>query len=367
MADKVEIGHSVSGATLYFHVRNTNGNIWNSASFESYSSGNWGTYDVAMTEQGSSRVYLADFPAAIPAGLYSVTAYEQAGASPAETDSLIGSASAIWDGSNFVDVSDLKTHGDANWATLAAATVSAAVLATPANKLATDASGNVEVSEASEAELAATISVASRVEMDTNSTQLAAIVEDTSELQGDLEDGGRLDEIFDSILGDTGELQTDWANDGRLDVLIDAIKAQTDDLANGERLDLIFDAIKVVTDRLGNMLVLDGGVYQFTGHALELGPGATADATSANQTQILTNIAALNNPTLAAIAAAVIGTGVDGSLTLAQALTRIVAAVGGKVVRTSESPLVLDFYKDNDTTVAFTLTYQLDASGRVKS
>lgn len=43
-----------------------------------------------------------------------------------------------------------------------------------------------------------------RAEMDSNSTQLAAIV------------------------ADTNELQTDWVNGGRLDVLIDAVKAKTD-------------------------------------------------------------------------------------------------------------------------------------------
>jgi len=45
-----------------------------------------------------------------------------------------------------------------------------------------------------------------RQEMDSNSTQLAAIV------------------------ADTNELQTDWTNGGRLDLLIDAVKAKTDSL-----------------------------------------------------------------------------------------------------------------------------------------
>jgi len=43
-----------------------------------------------------------------------------------------------------------------------------------------------------------------RTEMDSNSTQLAAIVADTNELQTDLTDGGRLDLLIDSILTDTG-------------------------------------------------------------------------------------------------------------------------------------------------------------------
>lgn len=43
-----------------------------------------------------------------------------------------------------------------------------------------------------------------RSEIDSNSTQLAAIVADTNELQTDWADGGRLDTIVDSILTDTG-------------------------------------------------------------------------------------------------------------------------------------------------------------------
>ena len=59
---------------------------------------------------------------------------------------------------------------------------------------------------------------------------LAAILADTNELQGDWTNGGRLDLIIDDILADTNELQTDWTNGGRLDLLIDAIKAKTDQL-----------------------------------------------------------------------------------------------------------------------------------------
>jgi hypothetical protein len=62
-----------------------------------------------------------------------------------------------------------------------------------------------------------------RQEMDSNSTQLAAIVADTNELQGDWTNGGRLDLIIDDILADTNELQADWANGGRLDLLVDQI------------------------------------------------------------------------------------------------------------------------------------------------
>ena len=51
--------------------------------------------------------------------------------------------------------------------------------------------------------------VENRTEMDSNSTQLTAIVADTNELQADWTNGGRLDLIIDAILADTNELQAD--------------------------------------------------------------------------------------------------------------------------------------------------------------
>lgn len=51
-----------------------------------------------------------------------------------------------------------------------------------------------------------------RAEIDSNSTQLAAIVADTNELQTDWVNGGRLDLIVDAILADTNELQTNQGN-----------------------------------------------------------------------------------------------------------------------------------------------------------
>jgi len=83
-----------------------------------------------------------------------------------------------------------------------------------------------------------------RTEIDSNSTQLAAIVADTNELQGDWVDGGRLDLILDArasqssvdtidgivdaILVDTNELQGDWVNGGRLDLILDATRNAVD-------------------------------------------------------------------------------------------------------------------------------------------
>lgn len=84
-----------------------------------------------------------------------------------------------------------------------------------------------------------------RTEMDSNSTQLAAIVGDTNELQVDWVNGGRLDLLLDAIPTtamrgtDNAALAsevtaarmatlTDWINGGRLDLLLDAVKSTTD-------------------------------------------------------------------------------------------------------------------------------------------
>lgn len=133
----------------------------------------------------------------------------------------------------------------------------------------TPASGDAVVIRTEHKHSQSQIAVATRQEMDSNSTQLAAIVADTNELQTNYTStrAGYLDNInnsalqtttaqtgdsyarlgapvgasisadiatvdgnVDSILTDTNELQGDWTNGGRLDLLLDAIKAVTDNI-----------------------------------------------------------------------------------------------------------------------------------------
>lgn len=61
--------------------------------------------------------------------------------------------------------------------------------------------------------------------IDTMDSNVDFILTDTTELQTDWTDGGRLDLIVDAILADTGELQTDWADGGRLDLILDTAAA----------------------------------------------------------------------------------------------------------------------------------------------
>lgn len=98
-------GIAVSG-TLYAHIMNSAGLRWNGTAFEAYSAGNYADYDIAMTEQGDSGVYVADFPTAITTGgTYEIFVYLQAGGSPAEGDFVASTQSIDWTGSAIVSAS----------------------------------------------------------------------------------------------------------------------------------------------------------------------------------------------------------------------------------------------------------------------
>lgn len=97
MANEIR-GVSVDG-TLYARIMNRAGLWWNGSTFEAYSAGNYSTYDIAMTEQGDSGVYVADFPTAITVGgSYEVFIHLQAGASPAQGDLIAGTSRVDWTG-----------------------------------------------------------------------------------------------------------------------------------------------------------------------------------------------------------------------------------------------------------------------------
>ena len=147
--------------TAYAIVRQTDGDVW-------YVIGQvfevWGTgartaadYDIALTDKAGD-MFVGNFDTNVAAGVYHVVTHYQVGGSPANSDPAVWQEHGYWDG--------------AIWG-------SDVVAALPTKE---------EI----------------RAEIDANSTQLAA------------------------ILADTNELQTDWTNGGRLDLLIDGIKAVTD-------------------------------------------------------------------------------------------------------------------------------------------
>lgn len=91
---------SATGLTLYANILNSTAQRWNGSSFESFDGANYTTYDVALTEQGTSGIYTATFPSTIEAGTYECFFYRQAAGTPAQGDIVVGTSRIIWDGTS---------------------------------------------------------------------------------------------------------------------------------------------------------------------------------------------------------------------------------------------------------------------------
>ena len=109
MAGEIVFPAGITGLTLYGVIRSFSNTVWNGSSLEAYNASNWGNYDVALTEQGSSQVYVGTFSGSISAGAYHVTIHRQAGGSPAETDPVIGSGGVDWAGSAVISPFDASS------------------------------------------------------------------------------------------------------------------------------------------------------------------------------------------------------------------------------------------------------------------
>ncbi len=95
-----EIRGVADSGTLYARILQTStGYWWNGTTFEAYTAANYANYDVAMTEQGDSGVYVADFPSGITSGgTYEYYVHLQSGGSPAEGDVVAGTGKVDWTG-----------------------------------------------------------------------------------------------------------------------------------------------------------------------------------------------------------------------------------------------------------------------------
>lgn len=102
MSNELHTG-AATGNTVYAQIFSPSARRWNGSSFEVYSSANYDNYDIPLTEQGSSGVYVGDFPTAItdPA-LYEIYYYIQNGGAPTEGDPIAGIGSVNWDGSTVI-------------------------------------------------------------------------------------------------------------------------------------------------------------------------------------------------------------------------------------------------------------------------
>ncbi len=100
MANEIQADYA-SGNTLYAIIRNRAGQVWHPdlQVFEV-----WGTngrmaddYALVLTDKTGSR-YIGDFDAHIPAGSYGIQIFLQAGATPADTDTLVTGREILWTG-----------------------------------------------------------------------------------------------------------------------------------------------------------------------------------------------------------------------------------------------------------------------------
>jgi hypothetical protein len=112
MANEIHADYA-SGNTLYTVVRNRAGDVWypQGQVFES-----WGIdgrdaddYDISLTDKSGSR-YVGDFDSNIPAGRYSIQVFLQAGANPADGDSLRVSDEIVWSGTGEVTTDKLLAN-----------------------------------------------------------------------------------------------------------------------------------------------------------------------------------------------------------------------------------------------------------------
>jgi hypothetical protein len=104
-----------TGMTCYFLIRGSGSSVWSTSGgtggFEGFDSDHWTDYDVALTEQGASNIYVGNFPAAVPAGVFDIDARQQAAGSPAQTDNCFAGGEVEWDGTKRLPLSDLATSG----------------------------------------------------------------------------------------------------------------------------------------------------------------------------------------------------------------------------------------------------------------
>ena len=156
---------------------------------------------------------------------------------------------------------------------------------------------------------------------------------------------GYLDTEIAAILEDTNELQTDWVNGGRLDLLIDEIKEKTDNLPSDPADQSAVEA--AITAAVAN-LALEATAQSILTDTAEIGAagaGLTALATQAS-------VDALENISVADVLAGVCDTGVS----LAKVGEMIAALAAGKVSASSSGGVTTLTYKKRDgSTTSFTV------------
>jgi hypothetical protein len=92
-----------TGLTFYCTVEHPNGTVWNGSAFEAWTDGNYATYAITLTQQGTGGVRRGNFPATAPSsvsagGPYHVSVRIRAGGSPVIGDPFWSGGSFDWNG-----------------------------------------------------------------------------------------------------------------------------------------------------------------------------------------------------------------------------------------------------------------------------
>jgi hypothetical protein len=85
----------------YFNLCAPLGTFWNGTGFEIENDSHWASYVITMTALGTSGIFNGTTPPTLPAGSYDVDIRVPAASTPAPTDTIQGSGSGYWDGTNW--------------------------------------------------------------------------------------------------------------------------------------------------------------------------------------------------------------------------------------------------------------------------
>lgn len=113
MAGEIKYLGPGTGRTCYVRVLGSGTSVWSITSgyWENYGAANWTDYKLASTEQGSTNLYISNFPSTIVAGVYDVEARQQMGGTAAVNDPGVAAGQVEWNGDKRLPLSDLVTSG----------------------------------------------------------------------------------------------------------------------------------------------------------------------------------------------------------------------------------------------------------------
>lgn len=104
MANELSIIYTGSNPIYSIIRRTSDAKVWNGTTFVTWVDLNVATYDIPLVDKGGD-FFASNFPTTISTGIeYALFYYEQLGATPATTDTLLSSKEGYWNGIDIVSV-----------------------------------------------------------------------------------------------------------------------------------------------------------------------------------------------------------------------------------------------------------------------